>query len=309
MIRNRLGTMDDLAAAIPAPSGRREAKVGLFVLFGVIAVLVMLFTLADVNVLRGRYTVSTVVENAGGVRQGDPVQMRGVNIGRIRGFEIAPGGVTLSLELDGEYRIPADSRVVLRSSGLLGGTVADIVPGTSSEALDGGDTLPGTAGGGAFDTVEALGGQADTVLTRVQALLSEQTVDAIGTSATELQLLLGELSALAAEQRSELDALGSSLRRSAAGVERATAGPELERSVARIDSITLRLDAATASLGQASTSLASVLGRVDRGEGTLGRLTTDDSLYTNLNQAALNIKLLAEDIRRDPNRYLDVRIF
>ncbi len=320
MIHDRIGTTEtqpdgrkapasDWSYAVPAQPGHREAAVGLFVLLGIAAILLVLFTLTDASYLRGRYVVSTQVPNAAGLRNGDPVQMRGVNIGRVREFRMVPGGVQVVLELDGEYEVPADSRILLQSAGLLGGTVAEVLPGSSGEVLRRGDELPGSTGTDAIGFAEQLGTRADTVLTRVQALLSERTVGAIEASATELQSLLAEMTSLASEQRRELSALESSLRRSAADVERAVDGPELERAVSRLDSITAQLDVATASLGRASNSLASLLGGIERGEGTLGRLANDDSLYLNLNQAAANLNLLVADIRENPRRYLTVRVF
>ncbi len=318
---NRIGTrepvseaddaarVEELLASVPPRSGRREVWVGLFVLAGVLSVLIALFTLTDVSVIRNRYSVSTVVQDAGGIRKGDPVQLRGVNIGRIREFQIVPGGVALRMELQDEYRVPSDSRVVLRSMGLLGGTVAEIIPGDAPTSVMGGDQLPGTADAGAFEAAAGLGIRADTLLTQAQALLSDRTVGAVGESAVELQTLLVELNRLAAEQRRELSELNTSLQRSAAGVERATTGPELERALARVDSLTLRLDRTTASLEQAGTSLATVTGRLERGEGTLGRLSRDESLYVNLNSAAENLNLLAQDIRREPSRYFKIRVF
>ena len=303
------GRVDELLATLPRRSARREVWVGAFVLLGLAAILFILFTLGDPGFLRNRYTVTTTVPDAAGIRRGDPVQLRGVNVGRIRGFEIATEGVRLRLQLDGEYEVPADSRIVLQSQGLLGGTVAEIIPGDSPESLEGGDELSGSAELGVLGDAEALGVRADTVLTRVQQLLSAETVGAVSGSAQELQALLTDLSALAAEQRQDLSALTASLQRSAAGVERATSGDELEQTVERIGAITQQLDDAAVSLDRASESLATVLGRLERGEGTLGRLTTDESLYVNLNQAAENLNLLAEDIRQNPRRYLQVRVF
>ena len=48
---------------------------------GIAAFLTVLFTMTDVGTFRGRYYANTVVTDAGGMRRGDPVQMRGVNIG------------------------------------------------------------------------------------------------------------------------------------------------------------------------------------------------------------------------------------
>jgi len=319
-MRNRLGDngatvaepqrTQELLRAAPRPTARREIRVGLFVLVGAVMVVIALFTLTDVTAMRNRYMVTTTVPDASGIRRGDPVQMLGVNIGRVRGFDIGPNGVAVRLELQRQYPVPVDSRVILASGGLLGGTVAEVIPGTASERMRAGGALPGSNGGpDIMDTAGELGVRADDVLVRVQTMLSEQTVGAVGGSAVELQRMLTEMSALAAQQRQELAALTASLRRSAAGVEGATTAPELVASIARLDGMTQQMDATIASLNRTSGSLEGVIGRMERGEGTLGRLSTDDELYRNLNQAALNLNALATDIRENPRRYINVRVF
>jgi phospholipid/cholesterol/gamma-HCH transport system substrate-binding protein len=300
---------DDLLALVPGRSGRREARVGVFVVLGIVAVLAALLLLTDAGMFRGRYYVSTVVQDAGGVRKGDPVQMRGVNIGRVRSFRIMSEGVAVRLELEGEYMVPADSRVAFRSSGLLGGMVAEVVPGESRERLENGDVLPGDAGVSFAASTEGLTTHADEVLLRAQSLLSEQNVGAVSQSTQELQRLLAELSLLAVEQRRELGGLTSSLRSSADGVNRAATAPELQRAVERMDEITLRLDETITSLNRSSGSLESVIGRMERGEGTLGKLLRDDALYDNSNQAAIAANQLIEEIRRDPRRFFNVSVF
>jgi phospholipid/cholesterol/gamma-HCH transport system substrate-binding protein len=320
MMRNRIGgnggtatseqvRVHDLLSAAPRPTARREVRVGFFVLAGFLAVVIALFTLTDVSPLRGRINVSTVVPDAGGIRKGDPVQMLGVNIGRVRGFEMAPGGVAVHLEMQRQYPVPIDSRVELVSSGLLGGTVAEVIPGDAQELVRSGGVLAGVTGGGLMDTAGDLGTRAEDVLGRVQTMLSDQTVGAVNTSALELQRMLADLSALAAQQRQELAVLSASLRRSAAGVEAASTAPELVASIQRLDAMTQRLDTTIGSLDRTSTSLESVIGRMERGEGTLGRLSRDDELYNNLNQAAANLNFLATDIRENPRRYINVRVF
>lgn len=299
----------ELMRAIPARSGNREVKVGAFVLIGIVAFFVSLFTLTDVGTFRGRYYANTVIENAGGMRNGDPVQMRGVNIGRVSSFGMVPGGVAVRLEIYNRYAVPEDSRAVVRSAGLLGGMVVDIVPGGSTNRIANDGSIPGVVESDILSTATTLGGQAETVLSRVDLLLSENTIGSVGASAAELQVLLEQMSALIQSQRAELDAISQSLRRSAEGVERATAGPELARTVSNIDSITVRLGETGRALGTASESLETVLGRVERGEGTLGRLTVDEALYENLNAAALAIRELVADIQRDPRRYLNVSVF
>jgi phospholipid/cholesterol/gamma-HCH transport system substrate-binding protein len=257
-------------------------QVGIFVLVGILSVLFALFLLTDPGTFRGRYYVSTLVETAGGIRKGDPVQLRGVNIGRIRSFEIQDNGVRVRMELEGEYPVPADSRVYLSSNGLLGGVVATILPGRSPRKLADGGILPSTDASAPAPATSwpprAPSARGRTpVLGRAQALLSQQTIGAVQTSAVELQAMLAELSALATEQRRELQGVSGSLRRSAAGVEGAATRPELARAIARTDSISLRMDAAGRSFNAAGESMASVAGphrprRGDAGEPEQGRV-------------------------------------
>ncbi|HEX2092554.1 MAG TPA: MlaD family protein [Longimicrobiaceae bacterium] len=297
-------------------SSRREIQIGFFVLAGIVAVVAALLMLTDPGTFRGRYHLSTVVSDAGGLRKGDPVQMRGVNVGRVRGFHIGQGGVEIALEMERQYPIAEDSRISLRSGGLLGGMIVEVLPGRAADRVEDGDVLPGSTAAGVFDVAASVGTRADTVLGRAQALLSPATIQAVGGSAQELQSMLVQLAALAAEQRRELSVLSASLRRSAVGVERATTRPELERSIARMDSISLQLDWSTASLNRSTASLETVLTRIERGEGTLGKLSRDESLYNNLNQAASNASQAAsnasslmEDIRQNPKKYIDLRVF
>ncbi len=296
----------DLLSSFPAPNSRREFAIGLFAILSAAAVVAVLLMLTDPAVLQGRYVVDTVVEDAGGLRRGDPVHMRGVRIGRVQGFQMGSEGVVVDLALDRGYDIPEDSRVKLRSLSLLGGMTAEIVPGTSPRQVRAGARLAGLTDTGAFGAAAELGSRADTILAQVQMLLSDQTVNAVGQSAAGMQILIRELAGLVAEQRAEMRALSGSLRRSAEGVERATAAPEIERVLARIDSLTVQLGAASASLTRASGSVESSLARFEQGEGTLGRLARDDALYEDLQQTVQNLNRLAEDIRLNPRRYLRV---
>ena len=219
----------ELLTALPTRSANREVKVGAFVLIGILAFMVALFSLTDVGTFRGRYYATTIIENAGGMRNGDPVQMRGVNVGRVSSFNMVPDGVGVRMEIYNRYDVPEDSRVLVKSAGLLGGMIVDVVPGASTRRVADGGTLPGEVQADIMATASGLGTEAETVLARANLLLSESTIDAVGTSATELQALLADLSALAASQRQELTALSQSLRRSAEGVERS---PMLARRLA-----------------------------------------------------------------------------
>src|SRR5271169_840836 len=205
--------MTDSLPPAPIVRGRdRELIVGIFVIVGVLSVLAALFTFTDAAFFRGRYIITTLVPDAGGIRKGDPVQMRGVNIGRVKSFRISAEGVAVRLEIEGEYQIPSDSHVELKSAGLLAGLSADVVPGSSNTFIRGGDVIPGTHPAGPFDSAGDIAEKAKKALDGVQDLLSKQAVDDIHKNSSELLALLKQLSGIAAEQRKELLALTTSLK-------------------------------------------------------------------------------------------------
>ncbi len=295
---------------------RREVWVSLFVTAGLLGILIVLTTMTDAALFRGRYIVSTIVPDAAGIRNGDPIQMRGVNIGRINGFRISKDEVEVRLEIEGVYPVPKDSVVELKASGLLGGLVADVIPGESPEMAEWGDVLEGRSGIGLFDKMDSLAGEADDVAERVKTLLSEEMVGDLQGSASEARALLKNLSGTVSEQRGELKALTASLKRSAEGLEKVTTGDELEETVKQMQELTDRADEVLAGLDTSSKSLESILGRIDRGEGSLGKLTTDDQLYDNVASAAANLdktatelQALLEDIRLKPKKYIKLSLF
>tara|TARA_Y100000782_G_scaffold104031_1_gene122702 strand:+ start:3714 stop:4715 length:1002 start_codon:yes stop_codon:yes gene_type:complete len=61
--------------------------------------------------------------------------------------------------------------------------------------------------------------------------------------------------------------------------------------------------------GDAMVQVASVMEKIDKGEGTIGQLVNNDTLYYNLEEASLELDKLVEDIRLNPKRYIHFSVF
>ena len=308
----------------PPSRGRDQAVwVGFFLVVGIIAIFAALFILTDAAFFRGRYVVSTVVTDAGGIRRGDPVQMRGVNIGRVQRFKIAKDNVEIRLELEGEYKVPKDSHVELKSGGLLGGTIAEVVPGDSTDYLRNGDRVDGRMVPGLFDAANRVAGQVEKVMAQVEKLMTDTTVKNFSATAENAQVasrdmrkLILDVSTAVGEQRKTLATLEASLQRSAGGLEKVATGPELDRALKRLDTLGERMDTVTASLQRSSQSVETVTAQAAKGEGSLGKLMTDDELYrslnqtvNNMNEATLSLNRLVDDIQKNPKKYINLKVF
>jgi phospholipid/cholesterol/gamma-HCH transport system substrate-binding protein len=303
---------EELLRTIPRDKGVRHLRLGLFVIVGFISFFVILFLLTDPGTFRGRYDVFSRLTDAGGVRRGDPIQMRGIIIGRVSGFEMAgEGTVTIRLEVENEWQIPDDSRVRLADAGLFGGRTVAVLPGESGTFMQPGDTLPGEdQGGGLMSQAGDLAEEAGVLLDRLQVLLDSPTVNSVQNTSQEVLQLARDLRALIGEQADDLSRLTSSLNRTATGLEDAAgAGKDVASAAARADTLLAELTSTTQRMDAVMVSLDQVIGRMARGEGTLGKLSQDESLYENLDQAAFSLNELLVDLKANPRRYLTVEIF
>jgi phospholipid/cholesterol/gamma-HCH transport system substrate-binding protein len=75
-----------------------------------------------------------------------------------------------------------------------------------------------------------------------------------------------------------------------------------ERSAVSMERLTARLDSLRASLQNASN-------KIDRGDGTLGKLINDPRLYDDAKESMTQFRLLIEDIRKNPKKYVNVKVF
>jgi phospholipid/cholesterol/gamma-HCH transport system substrate-binding protein len=91
--------------------------------------------------------------------------------------------------------------------------------------------------------------------------------------------------------------------------ETQSAAMNMRAASERLAALTRSLESTEANLRGAVTKADAVLGKVDRGEGTLGLLVNDPSLYRNSDSLLVDLRSLIVDFRRDPKKYFSLRVF
>jgi len=112
-----------------------EYKVGIFILVGLVALTIYIFSITDKAVFEGGKKVRVVFGFANGLKKNAPVRVAGVDQGIVKDIELffdkhdrrTKAGVDLWLSKD--TRIPADSAVIINQLGLLGEKYVEIMPG------------------------------------------------------------------------------------------------------------------------------------------------------------------------------------
>ncbi|WP_372870309.1 outer membrane lipid asymmetry maintenance protein MlaD [Shewanella sp.] len=115
-------------------SRKVEIWVGLFLLAGIAAFLVLVFKVANVEVQAGKsqYTLYARFSNVGGLKVRSPVKVGGVVVGRVSQIELDPERLVavVTLSMDGRYRnFPETSSLAILTSGLLGEQFLGLTPG------------------------------------------------------------------------------------------------------------------------------------------------------------------------------------
>jgi len=265
-----------------------------------------LFWMLGTPVFRSGMDVTLLLTDGGGLKRSDRVQVQGVQVGTVRSIDLHPqGGVVVGLRLErGDLALPTDTRATI-SGDVFGAHVVDLIPGTSGISVSPGDTLRGATAPQLTQMASDLGSRVESVLINADRLLSPAAVADIHATAAVLPASAQELRAAFAELR-----LASiALRRTAENVQSAEAGTALRGAISEVERSAQALTSAGARLEVSLSSFASVMEKIDNGNGTLGRLVNDESMYDELNNTLREMRALAADIRERPSRYINVRVF
>lgn len=117
-----------------------EVLVGLFLLSGFAAFLVLVFNVANVEVKTGNnsYTLYAKFSNIGGLKVRSPVKVGGVVVGRVSAITLDTSELVpiVELSMDKEFnQFPETSSLSILTSGLLGEQFLGLTPGFMDEDI------------------------------------------------------------------------------------------------------------------------------------------------------------------------------
>lgn len=291
---------------------KQEVTVGVLVLAAAVAFFAGLSWLTGRSVGRGAVAVIPVrFEDVSGLQVGDPVQISGVQVGRVGRVRLeGPKHVLVHLEIRRSVMPHADAVVKLTSLDFFGAQRVDYDPGTSPEMLPEGQEIIGRRETQMTESASSLADQAAELMTGLQDIASESTAEELRQTLEAAQSALDALTRLGDEDIvSEAADAMRALRSVAERLDSTMANPAVERSVSRLDDITEGMSETTEALAGAMQAFESILAKIDRGEGGLGRLVNDTTLTHDMHEVMVSLKLLLDDVRERPGRYIHIGVF
>jgi phospholipid/cholesterol/gamma-HCH transport system substrate-binding protein len=117
-------------------------KVGIFSVIAVLMTVALGVKLANERLFADQYKMQAAFEDATGVLKGDSVKVAGIDVGRVRGFQIEDGQAVVEFTVDDDVELPKDSTATLRWRNVLGQRFLYLFPGGENELFEEGDRIP-----------------------------------------------------------------------------------------------------------------------------------------------------------------------
>jgi phospholipid/cholesterol/gamma-HCH transport system substrate-binding protein len=301
-------------------------KISNEVKIGFTALITLLVFVWVYNFLKGKDLFSktaqyyVVYDKVGGLAESSPIEVNGYRVGVVEAIKFLDpqsGRLLVTLSVDKGFRFPVNTYAEITTASLLAGMKIQLVYGNGPGTYSNGDTIPGRLAESLITKIESEFGplkekisdlisSIDTIIGSVNEIMDPQfrtnlksgvaslsnTVKSI--DGAELKATLeniNKFTQMLAENSGKLTSTFSSLE----NVADTLAAADIYSSVSNLKS----------SLEKASVLMANL----NNGQGTAGKLITNDSLYTNLSNSLESLNLLLLDMKANPKRYVHFSLF
>ena len=239
-----------------------EVVVGIFVVIGIILLVLMTVKIEKFQVgKRAGYPLHIFFESVAGLEQNSPVRVAGVRVGDVEKVALEGGRAKVSFRVPTDVTLYNDAKAYLKSEGFLGEKYIEITPGTPGN--------PKVDPGGHVEQ---------------------------GAPPADVEQFLSNMSSIGDDLKEVIKPLENILK--------AVDPKKVEGMITKIDKFSGQLsdigDDARKTLRkgtEAFSTLYDVGDKVRKGEGTLGKLVTDETVYQEARKAVETAKEAVEKVK------------
>lgn len=293
---------------------RKEIKIGLSVLIALVVLYFGIEYLKGKNLFKSSNYYYALYEDVQGLTVSAPVTVNGFKVGQVDRVELMydrPDKVLVSFSLDKELRLPQGTSAVIESS-LLGTASVVIKMNKSDKYYTPGDTIPATTDAGMLGTVteDLLPGvgnvipKVDTLLTNINNVVGNPSLNSainnIDNATASLQQLMGRLNTATSglpKIVNEVNSMTESLNVIASDLTRLSG----TLADAPVDSV-------LNNLNRVSSDVAQLTSQLSNPDNSVGKLLSGTELYDNLTSVTSSLDSLFIDIKKNPKRYINIKL-
>lgn len=294
-----------------------EVKIGLTVIGALLVGVLGFRIMRDVPLFRNSNTFVSTFPKVDGLTTGKNIMLNGVDIGTVKDITLLPNdSVRVSLNVDLGLKIPVDSKAYIRSTDLLGSKAIVIKQGTSNRYLENGDYIQGVYDEGMMGVFQEKGLSIGDKVAELSDKLTKLVSDAnhvLVKNDTNLTTTLANLRETSNNVNKLLKDKNSDIAKSLVHLKNVLGNADTLSSTnkARLDSLIIHLNKSSGQLEILSKKLTEtsdqmniLLRKINSGEGTLGKMVNDPSLYNNLDSLSFNLQTIVRHLDKYPKKYL-----
>ncbi|MEX6625933.1 MlaD family protein [Tenacibaculum salmonis] len=295
---------------------------------GIVAVVIIVLFIWGYNFLKGENLFSgnrrhffVEYENINGLNKASLVTVNGLKVGKIDDISFnttleKQGVLLVEISLESDLEFSKNSVAKIYSASLMGGQNLAIVPKYDGEKAISGDYLKGEVETDLFSSVgeklnpiqsnlqNVLVG-ADSLLVGINSVLDEKSRKSLNRSIiglegtiTDVRKTLTSVNALLINNKENLDATLKNTKNITDNFSKIS--DDLTKS---------NLGKTVKKLETTLTNVNGLLANMNAGKGTLGKLMTDDKMYTNLTNASKEMEELLREMKLNPKRFVHISLF
>lgn len=297
----------------------REIKTAILVISSILLFIWGYSFLKGRDLLSNNKKIYVQFDNVEGLVKSASVTLNGLVVGKIADISInqTTGKLLVELQLSTDFPLSKSSIATIYEPGFIAGKQIAIYPNYSDKriAVDN-DTLVGTVKLGLTESlskkwtpiqekIEKLMLNADDLITGLNNVLDKRGQADLKTSLSELSQTIEQfhkssisLNTILDDNKGQINGVVSNINKVSSDFSKIS------------DSLN------KADLGKTIKELQKTLATVDKlmadlqaGKGTMGKMLTDDAVYTNLAKTSRELELLLQDVRLNPTRYINVSVF
>ncbi len=298
----------------------KEFKTGFF------AVAIIALSIWGFNFLKGRNlfdggirTFKSEYKDVQGLTVASPVTINGLIVGKVLDIQFSnnkKGNLVVEFSVENDFEFSKNSIAEIYSTSLMGGKSIAIVTSFDGETAKSGDFLAGKVENDIFSSVSekfnplqakisSLVNNVDSVMVNINKVLDAKTRDNLKKSIHNLSGAINQVNRTAYSLNGLIKDNTSTLNQSLKNIE------EMTRNFAKVSKDLAKKDLSNtvAKLEKTITDVNSLIANIKRGKGTLGKLMTNEKVYTNLTNATKELEELLRDIKLHPKRYVHFSVF
>ena len=273
-----------------------EARVGIFIVIVIIIFIVLSVEIGELSFSKKKtYSITMVFSSVEGLKKGSPLELAGVQVGSVTNIALNKDySAVVTAAIEEDIKLPINSVASIATKGVLGDKIIVLTPGVSENTIEPGGNLARTTVPPSLDYLLMQLGELAGNLTELTGALNSVfgDEDTLRSILNNVHQLSEDSSALVAENRENISVI-----------------------LGHLTEITDNFTVVSQDLTSASHNLGQIMDRVNTGQGTIGRLINDETLYVTMVDFMENMQQFTSNLSEestinlllsDPTLYYDL---